>query len=265
MKTTLAPRTRLFGRMSRAISVDGPSWTANGSPTGSSCRSTRRTARYNGMTTVVGSPAIAWKVARLATASPSPPVRAYGQHSAARCTIGIGSPAVVSSTERRRTGARATRGAPGAFRTSRRPAIVPRGRGGRSETTPGSVWGPFGAAGEEPLYHADVIGEKEAESETQEPRAHAQPSLQRDAPPPGNRDWERDESCDHHHTYDRAESKDQQVGDGPRRGGNRREDEERDGGGGRQAGDHADDQGAEQLIEVQPSEMSVEPGDRGLF
>src|SRR4029077_17800422 len=198
MKTTLAPRTRLFGRMSRAISVDGPSWTANGSPTGSSCRSTRRTARYGtttgvggpppprarryGMTTVVGSPAIAWKVARLATASPSPPVRAYGQHSAARCTIGIGSPAFVSSTERGRTGARATRGAPGAFRTSRRTAIVPRGRGGRSETTPGSVWGPFGAAGEEPLYHADVIGEKEAESETQKPRAHAQPSLQRDAP-----------------------------------------------------------------------------------
>src|SRR6478672_3733835 len=44
------------------------------------------------MITVTGMPDAAWYFARLDTASPSPPVRAYGDSSGARCTTGAGVP-----------------------------------------------------------------------------------------------------------------------------------------------------------------------------
>src|SRR5215217_4236816 len=44
------------------------------------------------MNTVTGIPDAAWYFARLDTASPSPPVRAYGDSSGARCTTGAGVP-----------------------------------------------------------------------------------------------------------------------------------------------------------------------------
>src|SRR3954470_8783491 len=44
------------------------------------------------MNTVTGIPDAAWYLARLDTASPRPPVRAYGESSGARCTTGAGVP-----------------------------------------------------------------------------------------------------------------------------------------------------------------------------
>src|SRR5215217_1905721 len=44
------------------------------------------------MNTVTGIPDAAWYFARLATASPSPPVRANGDSSGTRCTTGAGVP-----------------------------------------------------------------------------------------------------------------------------------------------------------------------------
>src|SRR6267154_5127047 len=44
------------------------------------------------MNMVTGMPEAAWCLARLATASPSPPVRAYGDSSGTRCTTGAGVP-----------------------------------------------------------------------------------------------------------------------------------------------------------------------------
>src|SRR5688572_8848693 len=44
------------------------------------------------MITVTGMPDAAWYFARLATASPRPPVRAYGDSSGTRCTTGAGVP-----------------------------------------------------------------------------------------------------------------------------------------------------------------------------
>src|SRR4051812_35361523 len=44
------------------------------------------------MNTVTGIPDAAWYLARLETASPRPPVRAYGESSGARCTTGAGVP-----------------------------------------------------------------------------------------------------------------------------------------------------------------------------
>src|SRR4051812_41805132 len=44
------------------------------------------------MNTVTGIPDAAWYFARLATASPNPPVRANGDSSGARCTTGAGVP-----------------------------------------------------------------------------------------------------------------------------------------------------------------------------
>src|SRR5215218_5886467 len=44
------------------------------------------------MNTVTGIPDAAWYFARLDTASPSPPVRAYGDSSGTRCTTGAGVP-----------------------------------------------------------------------------------------------------------------------------------------------------------------------------
>src|SRR3954469_9797129 len=42
------------------------------------------------MNTVTGIPDAAWYLARLETASPRPPVRAYGESSGTRCTTGAG-------------------------------------------------------------------------------------------------------------------------------------------------------------------------------
>src|SRR5687768_12053386 len=79
------------GSYSRAVSVRGPTVTANAGAIGrSSVRS--RTAAYSGMITVTGMPDAAWYFARLATASPSPPVRANGDSSGTRCTTGAGVP-----------------------------------------------------------------------------------------------------------------------------------------------------------------------------
>src|SRR5215218_8397028 len=44
------------------------------------------------MMTVTGMPDAAWYFARLETASPKPPVRAYGDSSGTRCTTGAGVP-----------------------------------------------------------------------------------------------------------------------------------------------------------------------------
>src|SRR5258705_12005788 len=44
------------------------------------------------MNMVTGMPEAAWCLARLDTASPSPPVRAYGDNSGTRCTTGAGVP-----------------------------------------------------------------------------------------------------------------------------------------------------------------------------
>src|SRR5215211_3653178 len=44
------------------------------------------------MNTVTGIPDAAWYFARLDTASPRPPVRAYGDSSGTRCTTGAGVP-----------------------------------------------------------------------------------------------------------------------------------------------------------------------------
>src|SRR3979411_1516502 len=44
------------------------------------------------MNTVTGMPDAAWYFARLETASPKPPVRAYGESSGTRCTTGAGVP-----------------------------------------------------------------------------------------------------------------------------------------------------------------------------
>jgi len=75
----------------RAVSVRGPTPTANAGPTG--WRSVRsRITPYSGMNTVTGMPDAAWYLARLDTASPSPPVRAYGESSGARWTTGAGVP-----------------------------------------------------------------------------------------------------------------------------------------------------------------------------
>src|SRR6478672_12809680 len=75
----------------RAVSVRGPTVTENAGPTGwSSTRS--RTTEYSGMNTVTGIPDAAWYFAKLATASPNPPVRAYGDSSPARWTTGAGVP-----------------------------------------------------------------------------------------------------------------------------------------------------------------------------
>src|SRR6478672_10138673 len=45
----------------------------------------------------VGTPDAAWKRARLATASPSPPLRANGASSAARCTTRTARPSDIAS------------------------------------------------------------------------------------------------------------------------------------------------------------------------
>ena len=49
------------------------------------------------MNTVTGIPEAAWYFARLETASPSPPVRAYGDSSAARWITGAGEPSGLTS------------------------------------------------------------------------------------------------------------------------------------------------------------------------
>src|SRR5687767_11102311 len=79
------------GSYSRTVSVRGPTVSEKAGPSGrTSVRS--RTGAYNGMITVTGIPDAAWYFARLATASPRPPVRAYGDSSGTRCTTGAGVP-----------------------------------------------------------------------------------------------------------------------------------------------------------------------------
>jgi hypothetical protein len=59
-------------------------WTRNGGPTGSIAGAVCLTASYSGIMIAVGIPDAAWKRAKLATASPNPPLLANGASSAAR-------------------------------------------------------------------------------------------------------------------------------------------------------------------------------------
>src|SRR6478672_6510676 len=130
----------------RAVSVRGPTVTENAGPTGwSSTRS--RTTEYSGMNTVTVIPDAAWYFARLATASPSPPVRAKGESSAARCTTGAGEPSGRTSGA---VGA-AEVGAIGVFTSVRRVRLRRRGVSGRDGAGAGALADNDGEIGAAPL------------------------------------------------------------------------------------------------------------------
>ena len=112
--------------------------------------------------------------------------------------------------------------------------------------------GPGGVGGEETVDEADLVGEEEAEGETEDAGAGDEGLVKSAEAGSGIGKGQRESAGDEHHSGDRAQSKNQQIKDGPARVVNGGKHEQSDGGGACESMDDADEQWAKC---VEPAEV----------
>lgn len=113
--------------------------------------------------------------------------------------------------------------------------------------------------GEETADDTDLEHDEEAESQADQAGGDAEAIIQARKALFGVGERRAHGAGDEHHPGDRADAKEEEVGNGPFRIANRGEDEERDGCGSRQAMDEPDDKRAQGVVKAEGAEAPVDP------